>query len=115
MGGIKCSSSTIKLRGYESIPFLCPQIFYIAPSGMLFGNDYELLPMSMLPNKFREPTSVPNIFPLPNKVFPLSSGFGFKIVWIKMLITFIKIISFYLVVIKILVSLINQTIKKYQL
>jgi hypothetical protein len=32
--------------------------------GMLIGNDYELLPMSFVPIKFPQGSSVPNIFPL---------------------------------------------------
>ena len=63
------------LIGNENINFWS-WIYHQGSGGMLIGNDYELLPMSFVPNKFREPTSLPNILLLPNKLFPDGQGSG---------------------------------------
>ena len=61
------------LIGNENINFWS-WIYHQGSGGMLIGNDYELLPMSMLPNKFREPTSVPKILPLAKQSISIEFG-----------------------------------------
>ena len=42
--------------------------------GMLIGNDYELPPMSFVPIKFPQGSSVPNILPLAKQSISLEFG-----------------------------------------